>query len=169
MRLYVREGIRAKEGQDGFGVIEYRADGYTGGTLGGIDGLRKWRPLWEYGGRRGSWIPAIHMPKWAVRIRREITGISIERVGDISEEDAIAEGVRAFEYGTEYDTDYGGREHNENYSKMYGMERLAPGVMAFTAKDAFRRFLWDKLNAKRGYPWQENPWVWRIEWKKETP
>jgi len=52
-----------------------------------------------------------------------------------------------FEYGTEYDKDYGGREKNMAYSVGYGTKRLALSVMPNTAKGGFQR-LWDPINAK---------------------
>lgn len=65
-RLWVREAW-----QDGNGGIYYRADGI----------------------HPGPWKPAIHMPRWASRITLEITGVRVERLQDISNDDARAEGV----------------------------------------------------------------------------
>ena len=76
-------------------------------------------------------IPAIHMPRWASRITLKITRVRIERLQDISSDDAAAEG------------DWIINEH--------------PAI-------TFRR-TWDSINAKRGYGWDKNPWVWVIEFE----
>jgi len=85
-----------------------------------------------------KWSPSIYMPRWASRIILEITGIRVERIQDITEEDAKAEGC---EIG-------------------HGLTDDSP----FFAREAFQK-LWDSINAKRGYGWYENPWVWVIEFK----
>lgn len=87
----------------------------------------------------GPWQSPLHLPRWASRITLEITGVRVERVGDISTEDCIAEG---FKSGLrEYDAEVDLRQQ-------------------FSAA-------WDALDAKRGFPWASNPWVWVIEFKKQ--
>lgn len=84
----------------------------------------------------GRWRPSIFMPRWASRLTLEITGIRIERLQSISLEDAEAEGVQVFD-----------------------ASRQNGDVLNFAV-------LWETINAKRGYPWASNPWVWVIEFTK---
>jgi hypothetical protein len=93
----------------------------------------------------GPWRPSIHMPRWASRITLEITGVRVERVQDITEADARAEGVKPRCFAV---TDYGAKQ--ESYW------RALPG---FTE-------LWDSINAKRGYGWAVNPWCWVVEFRR---
>jgi len=92
------------------------------------------RPTEGWGKKR----PCIHMPKWATRIWFEITDIRVERVQDISEEDAKAEGVEWLPIHPGNSTNY---------------------VRSFAD-------LWDSINTKRGYGWIKNPWVFVINYKK---
>lgn len=87
------------------------------------------------------WRPSIHMPRWASRITLEITGIQVEEIRAISDEDARREGVTAW--------------HDTSNGTVY--------------KPEFQ-ILWDSINNKRGYGWGMNPWVWVIEFEqvKET-
>lgn len=113
------------------GIIEYKAtyrDPYTGSTE--IDHI----------GKKITWRPSIHMPREAARIFLRVTNVKVERLQDITVEDAIAEGMS---------------------------EILIDGVVFISAKGDFRVF-WDALNIKRGYGWDTNPWVWVIEFERIT-
>ncbi len=93
------------------------------------------------------WRPSIHMPRWASRITLEVTSVRVERLQDISEADAIAEGIdktAAGFWGT-----YGQREVDGTYSPRLSYQCL-----------------WDSLNASRGYGWEANPWVWVVEFRR---
>jgi hypothetical protein len=83
-----------------------------------------------------KWKPSIHMPKAAARIWLEVTNVRGERLREITEEDAIAEGIRIGIGGMPY----------------------------FSCREAFAA-LWNSLNAKRGYGWDSNPFVWAISFK----
>lgn len=84
------------------------------------------------------------MPRWASRITLEITNIRVERVQDITEEDAIKEGVLP---------------HYHSASKC---ERLGDCKCGHIA--GFRS-IWDSIYSKKGYGWLKNPWVWVVEFK----
>ncbi|HHQ2810292.1 TPA: hypothetical protein ACSPM7_005434 [Pseudomonas aeruginosa] len=97
---------------------------------------------------KGRVRPSIHMPRWASRILLEITAVRVERLQDISEEQALAEGVR----GEPCD---------------HARQACADiGCWGDTAKGAFG-FLWESLNGEGS--WAANPWVWVIEFKRVTP
>lgn len=105
----------------------------------------------DSGGDDGGeyWRPSIHMPRWASRITLEVTGVRVERVQDISTADAIAEGVID-------DAWLEWREDVTNYAP--------PGSTIQDERGKFAQ-LWNEINAKRGYGWDVNPWVWVIEFK----
>ena len=86
-----------------------------------------------------KWRPSIHMPKAAARIFLRVKSVWPEKVQDISETDATKEGCFA--------------------GIKIGGETCTP---ALSAKQGFM-WLWDFLNAKRGYGWCGNPWVWAYE------
>lgn len=96
------------------------------------------------------WTPSIFMPRRASRITLEITNIRVERLQDISEEDAKKEGV-LFHDGL--GVGHSGYRFSHDFVSVYA-----------TAKRAFQ-FLWDKINGKK-YPMESNPWVWVIEFKR---
>lgn len=93
--------------------------------------------------------PSIHMPKSIARIWLRVTRVRLERLQDITECDAEAEGVK--------------------YSRCIGLSACGGPCDdcygPFSARDAFHS-LWDSLNATRGYGWQSNPWVVVIDFKQ---
>lgn len=93
------------------------------------------------------WRPSIFMPRWASRITLEIVNVRVERLQEISRDDARAEGMsNIWAWGPERD-----RIH-------FSRAVLNPFVANFSV-------LWDEINSKRGFGWDVNPWVWVIEFK----
>ncbi|NWC29005.1 morphogenetic protein, partial [Pseudomonas tolaasii] len=93
--------------------------------------------------------PSIHMSRWASRILMEITGVRVERLQDITEEQAKAEGVRVY------------TDHAE-LGDWWHVE----GIKTYSA-DPRKSFelLWSSV----GGDWNANPWVWVVEFKRVTP
>jgi hypothetical protein len=109
----------------------------------------------------GPWRTPIFMPRWASRITLEITDVRVQRLQDISEEDAIAEGVSP-QIVTEKDIQDTINGTSEPHIKELA-RILGPGQ--FTAKFKYQE-LWDSINAKRGFGWDSNPWVWALTFKR---
>ncbi|EIX9791183.1 hypothetical protein ML243_003150 [Klebsiella pneumoniae] len=93
----------------------------------------------------GAWTPSIHMPRWASRILLEITEVRVERLREISQADAEAEGVGKLKKG---------------FWKNY-----QPGWTEFqlTARGSFAT-LWKSIYGDES--WYADPWVWVIEFKR---
>ncbi|WP_312839286.1 hypothetical protein [Pantoea piersonii] len=83
-----------------------------------------------------KWTPSLHMPRWASRIKLEITGVRVERLRDLSEEDAKSEGVTPPAGGV-----LPGWEHRINFRELW---------MSIYGADN----------------WEANPWVWVIEFRR---
>jgi hypothetical protein len=94
-----------------------------------------------------KWKRSIHMPRAASRITLEITGVRVERLQDISEADAIAEGIeRSYAQWRDYRTDQA-----VNYPS------------AATPVESYRT-LWESINGPGS--WDANPCVWVVEFKR---
>jgi hypothetical protein len=104
------------------------------------------------------WRNPLFIPRWASRLLLEVTAVRVERLQDISEEDARAEGVAAEPFTAE---DIAAMPAGSDARRLG--EALGPGE--FTAKLSFAQG-WDGLNAKRGYGWAANPWVWVIGFQR---
>lgn len=86
------------------------------------------------------WRSPLYMPRWASRITLEIVSVRVERVQDISDDDAIEEGV----------------------------DRTNTSIPTY-ARQRFQK-LWDSINGERaGCAWADNPWVWALEFRRVTP
>ncbi|WYX00597.1 hypothetical protein WMR86_08045 [Proteus vulgaris] len=95
------------------------------------------RASWD-GDELVGWTPSIHMPRWASRITLEIIDVRVERLNDISNDDAKSEGC------------------------WYGRGGGVPDK-ALTPSDQFPT-LWEEIYGDGS--WLNNPWVWVIEFKK---
>lgn len=133
-RLWVRE-TWCDLGPNG---VSYRADGPLGSSRGCVvsDPMCKGAAECEC-----CWRPSIHMPRWACRLRLLITGVRVERLQDISADDAEAEGSQDF----------------------WGKKSPWPGVCAPVAVHGFAS-LWEVVNGPGS--WAANPWVWVVEFER---
>jgi hypothetical protein len=125
----------------GFGC-EYKAGGTS---LHGINNLVD----------RGRWRTSIHMPKVAARIWLEITDVRVERLRDISEKDAINEGIEKLQYGKPGLNQYSVKTKD---GIKYGYSTNCE-----TAKECFNE-LWASINGQESL--ETNPWVWVIDFKR---
>jgi hypothetical protein len=90
--------------------------------------------------------PSIFMPRWVSRINLKLTDVRVERLQDISEADAIAEGIQGD--GIMY----------------YDYSPEGTGLPTQTPRSSYCG-LWDSINGKR-FPWASNPWVWVLTFRR---
>ena len=107
-----------------------------------------------------DWKPSIHMPRWASRLTLEITDIRVERVQDITEEDAQSEGCHSWIGSLE-----GRASDNASNAACRWTKWLDPKAHTCSRRGEFAA-LWDSINDKRGFGWKANPWVWAISFKR---
>jgi len=91
-----------------------------------------------------EWKSPRFMPKWASRILLEIVSVRVERLQDISFNDWVADFCPTLV------------EQEKARASFTGADNQRKMAASF----------WDSINAKRGYSWESNPWVWVIEFKK---
>ena len=89
------------------------------------------------------WRPSIHMPRWASRITLEVTGVRVERLQDISEADAVAEGC-----------------------KPIRPELVQDGLIVRPGRSAVEEFrlVWEQIHG--GGSWEKNPFVWVVTFRR---
>lgn len=150
-RLWVKETYCFGHGYDGLrprevvksphAIIRYAADH----ALRTVDGRQVNSPDAILSGQTR---PSIHMPRWCSRITLEITDVRVQRLQEISEEDAKAEGVKASDAAIVMRDS---KWHHE---------------LSNTARGAYA-VLWESLNGAGS--WDANPWVWCIGFKGVAP
>ncbi|MFM0163907.1 hypothetical protein PQR39_26270 [Paraburkholderia sediminicola] len=100
-----------------------------------------------------KWRSSRFMPRWASRITLEIVSVRVERVQDISYEDALSEGVNDYAAAIAEGVNAIGETPEQTARRLEWPQRQY-------------RLQWDELNAARGFDWGVNPWVWRIEFRR---
>ena len=112
-----------------------------------------------------KWRPSIHMPRWASRITLEVTGVRVERLQDISEADALAEGISRLAPPAP--------PHEWSGLNRFTLNGMGSGFCAGsvswnspTAEALYLR-LWEDINGPGS--WEANPWVWVVEFKWVQP
>lgn len=152
-RLYVREHWRVSQKWDATAPRDLPARTMTvffnaGGTIAN-QASGKWEPDNAYPASRPYWVgkhrQGMHMPKWASRITLIVEGVKVERLQDISEADALAEGV-----DTERCCGVSSDSCGTHLDGCCGQPEAIDPVEAYQA-------LWDDINGPGA--WDANPWV----------
>lgn len=100
------------------------------------------------------WRPSINMPRWASRLTLEITDVRVQRLQEITAQEALADGLALVEIVN---------------LAMYGALNSKWAAIDPPARSAFAQ-KWDAVYAPRGHGWDANPWVWAITFKRmEAP
>ncbi|QDP58387.1 MAG: hypothetical protein Unbinned664contig1000_68 [Prokaryotic dsDNA virus sp.] len=160
--LYVRETFRLFDHADECGASDWCNCPKTG------------TPIYyaSAGEQESKWTPSIHMPRQASRLTLEITDVRAERLQDISEEDAKAEGVFLDEDRPE-EHDYeinswmcpkcaGTRIHDDVCPATLGVIHDVDCRECETSKQKYRH-LWNAINGPES--WSRNDWVWVVTFK----
>lgn len=151
-RLWVRESCRGEELASGEDGVRFLADDAFQPIASTPAAAIQWLKLHTYRGHAGSpvgpVVPGIHMPRWASRITLEVTGVRVERLQAIGDDDARAEGIELLDTNGEW----------RNY--------LNPIEFCLTPRASYAT-LWDSINGAGR--WDGNPWVWVVEFKRVVP
>lgn len=129
-------------------MVRYAADG-EGRLFNERDIPAEW--TMPKAARTGNVTP-LFMPRWASRITLEMTDIRVERLQDITETDALAEGIHEFKLPN---------------GSVFGTNPCPAALVGGTAVEAFAS-LWDHINGRRA-AWSSNPWLWVVSFRRVAP
>lgn len=139
--LYVRESFHGSKCRNNGTHYYFRADNEN---IRGLEGHK--------------WKPSIHMPKEAARIWLQVKGVRVERLQDISEADAVAEGIQSYTDEISERPRY--RDYMADTSGYGDPEHDFPSVGVAVTSFAT---LWEKINGEES--WKANPWLWVVEFE----
>lgn len=157
-RLWVREKWRPAWHEELFCAVQYAADSsYRKPEFDYEDEGHRFAYMCEVcNGDKEPWRSPLHMWREMSRLTLEVTAVRVERLHEISEADAIAEGVQ-----TERDH-YGGDVPLMVHGSVAWHRYDGAACAAVSAVESYRT-LWESLNGNGS--WDENPWVWVVEFK----
>jgi hypothetical protein len=145
-QLWVREAWRASHKLDRLNAAMIAADCHDAGYR------ETWAPIqfeadghrsnWAHDDRPGRYRAARFMPRWAARLTLRVTAVTVERLQDISEEDAIAEGIRRSPHG--------------NGDRWIDYPEGASAAGWGDPRGSYRS-LWNSIHGRGA--WDANPWV----------
>lgn len=144
--LWVREAFRLPAEHDELSPSDYiknrdlRSRAYDAKYV--ADGTERQEPHPDYPIEWGRKRPSIHMPRELCRLHLRVEDVSVERLQEISQEDAIAEGIEEI--------------------SGYGWTAFDKRGYDDSPKLAFR-YLWNDLHGEGA--WEENPWIWAVDFE----
>ena len=119
--------------------MKYGKGYYTGHAIYRADGEMAWCD--DYGDETSAWKPSIHMPKAASRLTLRVKNVTIEKLKEITDEQAVSEGMPT----------------DEEAQKL----ALDSGLSWYNKPVVWFKSLWNQLYGD----WDKNPWVWCIEFE----
>ena len=151
-RLWVRETWRTFDDR-GAPRLEYFADGLDLPVV----NTREANAWFAAHTHQPGWRPSLFMPRWASRLQLEVEATRLERLTEIDELDARAEGVEGFIAQVR-------TAARSLPIAIAGDQKAAEMGVVGSARDAYAQ-LWDDINGKR-CPWSSDPWVWVVTFKR---
>jgi hypothetical protein len=175
LKSYLKPDVAKAQGEDPEAIIErlypryaigdriWFRETFTDDTHGGF--LYRADPFFDGAEIAWKWTPSILMPRRACRLLVEITDVRIQRINDITTEDAIAEGLSKISKD-------GGRTWKYGIPDRDGLPGSDDDGMDWCdwstdSRSAFSH-LWDRINGPRGHGWSVNDWVIALSFKRVT-